>query len=149
MHLELQELFRNDPELQGRLYLLPGRVFSGKKHPAKGAKAIFFCYALPGRVLGRISTENDAPDTDEWSLDAGLVQWYLYELDNEKIFEDATAIWDFIRCAPDTPRHCAIVKETLSEIRKKIDKHIKDTYFKKLQAPQGVKPTLKAWMEIS
>jgi len=41
------------------------------------------------------------------------------------------------------------VKETLSEIRKKIDKHIKDTYFKKLQAPQGVKPTLKAWMEIS
>jgi hypothetical protein len=40
-------------------------------------------------------------------------------------------------------------KETLSDIRKKLDKRIKDTYFKKVQAPQGVKATLKAWMEIS
>jgi len=60
------------------------------------------------------------PDAEEWSLDAGLVQWYLYEIENEKVLDDATAIWDFIRCAPETPRHCSIEKQTLSEIRKKI-----------------------------
>ena len=42
-----------------------------------------------------------------------------------------------------------VEKETLSQIRKKVDKYIKDTYLKKVQAPQGVKPTLKAWMELS
>jgi hypothetical protein len=36
---------------------------------------------------------------------------------------------------------------TLVEIRKKIEKHIKDSYFKQVQAPIGVKATLKAWME--
>ena len=44
---------------------------------------------------------------------------------------------------------CDTEKESLSEIRKKIEKHIKDTYLKKVQAPQGVRPTLKAWMELS
>jgi len=34
-------------------------------------------------------------------------------------------------------------------IRQKVDKYIKDTYLRKVQAPQGVKPTLKAWMELS
>jgi hypothetical protein len=68
---------------------------------------------------------------------------------SEKIFEDATSIWDLIRCDPETPRHNSIEKESLSEIRKKVEKHIRDTYLKKVQAPQGVKPTLKAWMELS
>jgi tRNA A22 N-methylase len=77
------------------------------------------------------------------------VQWYLYDLVNEKILEDATAMWDLIRCDPETPRHCSIAKETLSELREKIEKHIKDTYLKKVQAPQGVKAKLKAWMELS
>jgi hypothetical protein len=40
-------------------------------------------------------------------------------------------------------------KDSLVDIRKKLDKHIKDTYLMKVQAPQGVKPTLKVRMEIS
>ena len=40
-------------------------------------------------------------------------------------------------------------KDSLVDIRKKLDKHIKDTYLKKVQAPQGMEPSLKAWMEIS
>jgi hypothetical protein len=39
--------------------------------------------------------------------------------------------------------------ETLTDIRKKVEKHIKNTYLRRVQAPQHVKPTLKAWMEIS
>lgn len=30
-----------------------------------------------------------------------------------------------------------------------IEKHIKNSYFKKVQAPVGVKANLKAWMELS
>ena len=35
------------------------------------------------------------------------------------------------------------------EIRKQVEKHIKNSYFKSLQAPVGVKARLKAWMELS
>ena len=38
---------------------------------------------------------------------------------------------------------------TLADIRAKIEKHIKNTYLKAAQAPVGVKPVLKAWMELS
>ena len=54
-----------------------------------------------------------------------------------------------IRSTPETPRHCVIEKPTLSEIRAKIDKHVKNTYLKKVQAPIGVKPILKTWMELN
>lgn len=148
MHLELQELFRNDSELQARLTRLPGRIFSGKKYPGGKAKAVFFCYALPGRNPG-LATDDEGGGAEEWSADAGLVQWYLYDLEKEKVLEDAIAMWELIRCEPATARHCSIEKETLTEIRKKLEKHIKDTYLKKVQAPQGVKATLKAWMELS
>lgn len=149
MHLELQELFRADPDLPQRLARLPGRVFSGKEHPSPGSKAVFFCYALPGRNPGQVPAEQEPAGAEEWTAEAGLVQWYLYDLATEKILEDPTAMIDLIRCAPETPRHCAIETERLSEIRKKIEKHIKDTYLKKVQAPVGVKSTLKAWMELS
>jgi len=34
-------------------------------------------------------------------------------------------------------------------VREKIEKHIKNTYLKKVQAPLGVEPVLKAWMELN
>lgn len=36
-----------------------------------------------------------------------------------------------------------------TEIRQKVEKHIKNTYLKKVQVPIGVKPALKAWMELN
>jgi phosphatidylserine/phosphatidylglycerophosphate/cardiolipin synthase-like enzyme len=39
--------------------------------------------------------------------------------------------------------------EQTKSIRAKIDRHIKNTYLKKVQAPIGIKPILKAWMELS
>jgi superfamily II DNA/RNA helicase len=74
MHLELQELFRKDPELQTRLAGFPGRLFSGNEHPATNAKAVFFCYALPGRNPGLASDDDDGSGAEEWSTEAGLVQ---------------------------------------------------------------------------
>ena len=47
IRLELQRLLDCDPALAERLAALPGRVFSGKRHPSPGTQAVFFCYRLP------------------------------------------------------------------------------------------------------
>lgn len=143
MHLEYQKLLKAYPDLEAKLNDFPLRIFSGKQHPSSNTQAVFFCYALPAKPLGEEQKEQD-----EWSIDAGSVQWYLYDLSNEQIADDPSEIISIIRSAPDTPRKCIIPKETLSEIRIKVDKHIKNTYLKKVQAPIGVKPILKAWMEL-
>ena len=39
-------------------------------------------------------------------------------------------------------------KEILTDIRRKMDKHVKNTYPKKVQSPIGIKSTLLAWMEL-
>jgi hypothetical protein len=147
MRLEWQKLLEDDPELEARLNALPGRVFSGKKHPKADARAVFFCYALP--APGIEAHEGQAADPNVWSEAMGHTAWYLYDLGAEQIIEEPTEIIKSIRSKPDTPRHRAIADKTLSEIRAKTEKHITNTYFKKVQAPVGVKATLKAWMELS
>ncbi|KKN15719.1 hypothetical protein LCGC14_0983090, partial [marine sediment metagenome] len=57
--------------------------------------------------------------------------------------------WCWIRSAPDTPRVCRMEQEDLVGIRKKLDAHIKKDYLRKVQAPAGVKPVLRAWMELN
>ena len=58
-------------------------------------------------------------------------------------------IIEFIRCKPDTPRQHILPEKELTQIRQALDKHIKNTYLKKVQAPIGVKPLLKCWMELN
>ena len=84
-----------------------------------------------------------------WTEEAGRAAWYLYDLAAGQIAEDPAKIVELIRCRPDTPRYCAVAKETLSEVRAKVERHIKNTYLKSVQAPIGVRPVLKAWMELS
>jgi superfamily II DNA or RNA helicase len=145
MHLELQALLRDQPELEARLKALPGKVFSGKELPKPGTRAVFFCYALPARPVSEASPDDQAA----WTLEAGYVQWYLLDLEKGSIAEEAPQIADVIRSAPDTPRRCTIDPNTLKKAREKIGKHIKNTYLKKVQAPLGVEPVLRAWMEIN
>jgi SNF2 family DNA or RNA helicase len=147
MHLEYQKLLQENPGLAERLSSFPSRVFSGKRHPSPGAQAVFFCYALPAPTAE--SREQAAGEAAAWSEEAGYTRWYLYDLSTQQILEEPSEIISVIRCKPDTPRHRAIADTTLSEIRSEIEKHIKNTYFKKVQAPVGVKPRLKAWMEVS
>src|SRR5262249_7314638 len=142
--LEYQQLLRDHPELAASLPQMPGRVFSGKKHPTFGARAIFFCFALPAADHGAAPDDAGAYP---WTEEAGRAAWYLYDLENGQIEEDPTKIICSIRCEPETPRHCTLPKPTLSEIRAKVELHIKNTYLKSVQAPLGVKPPLKAWME--
>jgi len=37
----------------------------------------------------------------------------------------------------------------LDELRKKVEKQVVNNYLKSLQAPIGVHPVLKCWMELS
>ncbi|MDP2815612.1 MAG: hypothetical protein Q8O19_02910, partial [Rectinemataceae bacterium] len=133
------------PGLEEQLKALPGRVFSGKRHLKPETRAVFFCYALPARELGDGKKEGE----EKWSIEVGITQWYLYDLESEKIFEEATEIVDYIRSVPDTERLCIMKQKTLSGVRADLDKHIKNSYLKKVQAPVGVKPVLKCWMELS
>ncbi len=145
MKLEYKQLLQDNPQLEAKLDMLPGRVFSGKKHPKKGSKAVFFCYRIPRPDHSLTSADGEHP----WTEDAGQTKWLLFNLSDGKILEDATEIVDFIRSTPDTPRYCEIEQQTLSDIRKKVETQLKNSVLKKLQAPVGVKPLLKAWMELN
>jgi superfamily II DNA or RNA helicase/HKD family nuclease len=139
MHLEYQALVQDQPELADRLNGLPGAFFSGRKRPAKGTQGVFFCYALP--ALDK--------ETGEFTEAAGTTRWYLYAMDTNTILEDPGEIIDSLRCKPNTPRQCTTEEKMLKDIRAKVLKHIKDTYLKRVDAPVGVKPALKCWMEIN
>jgi hypothetical protein len=88
-------------------------------------------------------------DAQKWTEEAGFTKWYLYNLVTEKISDEPSEIIGLIRSQSDTPRRRAIEDKTLSEIRGQIDKHIKNTYLRQVQAPAGVKPVLRAWMELN
>jgi superfamily II DNA or RNA helicase/HKD family nuclease len=139
MHLEYQALIQDHPELVNRLNGLPGAFFSGRKRPAKGTRGVFFCYALP--ALDK--------ETNEFTEAAGTTRWYLYDMDKKTILDDPGEIIESLRCKPDTPRLCVTEQKMLKEIRANVLKHIKDTYLKRVDAPVGVKPSLKCWMEIN
>jgi len=95
--------------------------------------------------LAEGKSEGELPLTEE----AGETRWYLYLLEKQALLEEPADIVAAIRCTPETPRRCIIEQAKLSEIRGKIEKHIKNTFLKAMQAPIDVKPILKAWMELN
>ena len=139
MHLEYQTLLQENPEFEAYLKRLPGATFSGRHRPKKGTRGVFFCYALP-------ALDNE---TDEFTEEAGTTRWYLYDFNRDSILEEPDEIIDSIRSKRDTPRKCVTEEKTLIDIRNIIKKHIKNTYLKRVDAPVGVKPSLKCWMEIT
>jgi superfamily II DNA or RNA helicase len=139
MHLEYQALLQADPELESCLKRLPGATFSGRKRPANGARGVFFCYALP--ALDK--------EAGEFTEEAGTTRWYLYDLERDTILEEPGEIVASIRSKPATPRKCTTEEKTLVELRAKVEKHIKNSYLKRVDAPVGVKPALRCWMELN
>ena len=145
IRLEYQSLLKNYPEIENMVNNLPGKVFSGKEALKKESRFVFFCYILP------------APDKskgNEWTIEAGNTQWFLYEIgkEEEKKYLPLTSIEriiKLIRTNPKTPRQCKTDQSTLKKIREKMEKHIKNKYLKPAQAPIGAKPKLICWMEIA
>ena len=139
MHLEYQALLQADPELEARLARFPGSIFSGRKRPARVVRGVFFCYALPALEK----------ETNEFTEEAGTTRWYLYDLDRETILEEPGEIVASVRSRPETSRRCTTEEKTLLDVRKRIEKHIKNSYLKRVDAPVGVKPPLRCWMELN
>ena len=139
MHLEYQALLQADPNLEKRLTQLPGAVFSGRRRAPKGVTGVFLCYALP------------ALDKDEgrFTEEAGGTRWYLYDVERDTILEEPGDIIAGIRCRPRTPRSCVMEEQTLLEVRKKVERHIRNGYLKRIDAPVGVRASLKCWMELN
>ena len=139
MHLEYQALLQADPELEARLARFPGAIFSGRKRPADGLRGVFFCYALP--ALDK--------EKNEFTEEAGTTRWYLYDRDRGTILEEPGEIVVCIRSKPGPPRCCNTEEKALLDIRQRIEKHIKNSYLKRVDAPVGVKPRLRCWMELN
>lgn len=139
MLLEYQALLQKYPDLEGRLNGMPSAIFSGREHTQKGSRGVFCCYALPAQDR----------DTKEYTESAGNTKWYFYDLVKKDILEEAGDIVGRIRSAPDTPRHLDMDPAALKDIRTQILKHIRNTYLKRIDAPIGIKPSLKCWMELN
>lgn len=139
MQLEYQELLQSDPNLEKRLDQLPGSVFSGRRCASEQSSGVFFCYTIP--ALDKLKRE--------FTEEAGVTRWYLYDFESGKILDKPEEIVNSIRTKPDTLRMCSIDQEDLLQVRKKIDRHIKNTYLKQVDAPIGVKPRLRCWMELN
>ncbi|MDA7723768.1 helicase-related protein [Pseudomonadales bacterium] len=139
LHLELQEMLKEVPDLKDRLDTMPGAIFSGRSMPKKGTRGIFFCYKLPGWDV----------DIEDFSINSGPCKWYLYETASGNVLEEISDIITSVRSKPEEPRVCSVAPQTLIEIRESVKKHIKNTYLKKVEAPVGVDIQLVAWMEIN
>ena len=146
LRLEYNRLVKEHPELAATLGTLPLKLFSGKAHPASGAKAVFFCFRIPRPDPDLVPT-----DTGElrWSDVAGFTVWVCSDLTGERLATDPASIADLIRSLPDTPRRCALDRAELSALRKKIEKELITTHLRALQAPPGITPVLKCWLELN
>ena len=144
--IEYEKLVKDAPELIERLAGMPLRAFSGRECINPGTRAVFFCYRIPRPDPQITDSETDEP---AWTEAAGDTLWLLYSLSDEQILTSPAEIARYIRSTPNTSRRCKIEQKTLVDIRRKIDKHIKNTHLKALQAPLTVKPSLKAWMELN
>ena len=137
MRLAYDKLMQDNPHLAETTRLMPLRLFSGKEHVSPDTKAVFFCYRLPAKNA-----------EGEWDEDVSITRWYVYDVGSEEIVESTPQIFTWIQCYPETPRTNAISRPELKEIRLEMDKHVLNSYMKKVQAPQGQDAILLAWMEM-
>lgn len=128
-----------EPGMKERLNALPDGLRSGRTAPEGTASGVFFCYACPAQD----------PETREWSLEGGEVVWLLRDLVTGEIVEGPDAIHDRIRSEPDEPRRLEVPRETLLEAKEAVERHLKQSYLRRVQAPAGVDCDLLAWMELN
>jgi len=129
LRLELDKIANGNPDFYQNLKFLPVRLFSGKRGESKG---LFCCYKFS-------PIEEGKPEE---------VRWYFRESATGKILEGIENIYAKIQCLPDTPRDTVATPEQLAEWRKEIERYIKNSYLRALQAPQDYKPVLLCWMEV-
>ena len=132
--LAYQRLLGENPGYAEKVKNLPAKMYSGKaSHTLKG---VFFCYELP------VKTPDGALS------DEGAYKWFIIDLDSNAVLENVGAIWHAIKCCRDEPRRMTLDGKTFNAIRKEVEKHIRNTYLKIIQAPLGAVPRLVTWMQL-
>lgn len=152
LRLEHERLVQEHPDLAARLPRMPLKLFSGKAitptrsvSEGEGSKAVFFCYRIPRPDPALVDADGQAA----WSDAAGITLWVLADLDGQQIAADPAAIADLLRSLPETPRDCRLAHGQLAALRAKVELQLKNVVLKSLQAPVGVRPILKCWMELN
>ena len=146
LRLEYNELVRTQPDLANALPNLPMKTYSGKSSPKAGMQAVFFCFRIPRPDPNLIETESGQP---RWSDAAGFTLWVCYDLAGEQVLTEPGAIARFIRATTETPRVCTLDRALLSQIRQKAERQVVGQFLRPLQAPVGIAPILKCWMELN
>lgn len=146
LSLEFEALAREHPELVAALPGYPLKTFSGRESPKPDTRAVFFCFRIP-----RPDPDLADPATGEpvWTEKAGNTAWLLLDLEGNILAQDPATIAEYIRSTPETPRVCSVDRESLVNARKQAEKEMTRIFLKPLQAPIGVAPVLKCWMEIN
>ena len=148
LQLEYQKLLSDNPSLKNKILSYPNKMFSGKLSPQNGITGLFLCFALPTK---RKKPEEEIIDSEKelWSTKDGSIQWYFITLNNEEISDDPIRIAELIRSNETHNRRVKVDKGRLLDLRRKVEKHIKNDYLRRMNAPAGVKPELRSWMEIN
>lgn len=146
LSLEFEQLAKDHPTLIAALPNYPLKTFSGKASDSSGTKAVFFCFRIP-----RPDPDTLDAKTGEalWTETAGDTVWLLLDLNGKRIAPEAARIANYIRSLPETQRHCQFDHADLSKLREKAEKEIAKSHLRPLQAPVGIVPVLKCWMEIN
>jgi superfamily II DNA or RNA helicase len=146
LRIEYQTLVRDHPGLAATLDSLPLKLFSGRIHPSPGTRAVFFCFRIPGPDKALLDGSDGGP---RWSESAGYTVWLLLAREGESAATSPDAIADVIRSAPETPDTRVWSHEDLSKLRQAAERQLVRDHLRSLQAPLGVAPILKCWMELS
>lgn len=146
LRLEYERLLADHPDLASQIAGFPLKVFSGKAHPQPGTRAVFFCYRIPRPDANLLDAESGQP---RWSDAAGITVWVCFDIATDQPLTDVGAIATLIRSLPYTPRKTAVEQATLTDLRKKVEKQLVAEFLRPLQAPVGVAPVLKCWMELN
>lgn len=135
MALAYQDLLAENPDYEDLLPNLPKKMYSGKT--AATRNGYFFCYELPTKRAD-----------GTWSDGDGLYRWYLVDTGTDSVYDGVYDIWKAIQCFKEEPRRLETTEEDFAAVRKTVERHIKKSYMRAVQAPLGVKPRLVTWMQL-
>tara|TARA_S200000501_G_scaffold142437_1_gene134488 strand:+ start:3617 stop:6802 length:3186 start_codon:yes stop_codon:yes gene_type:complete len=153
LRLILDRLIADHPEQAKKWRKMPFHTLSGKANE-EGRKGVFFCYRIPEPV-SLSDEEIERGVVPGWSTEDGMGEslWFFYDTEAEEILDQIgqmSEMHKIIECSTETERVISLDDETLRNIKKKVEKRIKNTIMRTLQAPvKGAKPRLVCWLNIS
>ena len=138
LRLKLDILVAEHPEQVKKWRKMPFHTLSGKSNE-EGRKGVFFCYRIPEPVA--LSDEEiERGVAPGWSTEDGMGEslWFFYDTETEEILDQIGQMSEMhriIQCEPEADRKITIGDDDLRKIKKTIDRHIKNTIMRTLQAP--------------